>query len=307
MTEEGTPGDLLMPWRTAALMLGGADYLGRIDLPGGSSNQVFAREKDAVMVVWNHRPTDEVLYLGRDVRQVDLWGHEVKPRTEGHRQVIEVDAIPKFVTGLDVPVARWRMQFRFAQDRLPSIFGRPHQNRYTLENTFTRGVAGQATLCVPEDWIPQPRQVSFRLAEGEAMQQPFSITFPYNANSGRHPVRLDFDIQGKEPLRFSVYRRMDVGLGFVYIQTNTHFNKNGELEVEQRFVNDSNERVSFRCQLFIPKRRRLMTQVIGLGKGQDVQTYRLPDGKELLGETLWLRAEELQGPRVLNYRFEARR
>jgi hypothetical protein len=36
-----------------------------------------------------------------------------------------------------------------------------------------------------------------------------------------------------------------------------------------------------------------------------VQVYRLPAGKELLGQTLWIRAEEINGPRVFSYRFRA--
>jgi len=56
-----------------------------------------------------------------------------------------------------------------------------------------------------------------------------------------------------------------------------------------------------------PDASRLHTQVIGLRPGRDDQLYRLPDGQQLIGQTLWLRAEEIGGPRVLNYRFEAER
>ena len=40
---------------------------------------------------------------------------------------------------------------------------------------------------------------------------------------------------------------------------------------------------------------------------RDEKLYRLADGKELIGQTLWLRAQEIGGPRVLNYRFPAER
>jgi hypothetical protein len=102
-----------------------------------------------------------------------------------------------------------------------------------------------------------------------------------------------------------VYRRIDVGSGDVYIEVVTRLNDRQELEVEQHLVNDAPAPVSFRCHLFAPNRRRQKTQIIGLGHGRDVNTYRLPDGDQLIGKTLWLRAEQIDGARVLNYRFVA--
>ncbi len=49
----------------------------------------------------------------------------------------------------------------------------------------------------------------------------------------------------------------------------------------------------------------MMTQVPELGHGADTKTYRLPEGKSLLGKTLWLHAEDSNGQRILNYRFVA--
>ena len=72
-------------------------------------------------------------------------------------------------------------------------------------------------------------------------------------------------------------------------------------------VNRGEGPVSFRCQLSAPQRRRQRTQVIGLKPGRDDKLYRLADGEELIGQTLWLRAQEIGGPRVLNYRFPAER
>ena len=38
------------------------------------SNYVFARNGEAVMVVWNEVPVTETIYLGENVTQVDPWG-----------------------------------------------------------------------------------------------------------------------------------------------------------------------------------------------------------------------------------------
>jgi hypothetical protein len=306
MNPDGTPGELFLPWRTTALALAGATYLGSIQLPSGSPNFIFARHDDALMVVWNERPTEEVLYLGDKVRQIDLWGQAATPEKRGHRQVIEVGPLPSFVTGLSEPVARWRMQFEFARQRLPSVFGRAHADSFSLKNTFVGGTGGRATLVMPERWQVSPPEVDFRLSAGEPLTQPLQILLPYSASSGRHPVRVDFDLQADRRYQFSVYRHIDVGMGDVYLELATRLNEQGELEVEQRMVNEGDGRVNFRCQLYAPERRRQKTDVLGLGPGRAVHVYRIPDGQELLGKTLWLRAEEIEGPRILNYRFPAR-
>ena len=79
LTAKETPTELFLAWHTAALLLARADDLGSIPLPGGSHNHVFARGHDAVLVAWNERPTEEVLYLGQQIRQFDMWGRPGAP------------------------------------------------------------------------------------------------------------------------------------------------------------------------------------------------------------------------------------
>ncbi len=74
MNDDGSAGELLLPWRTAALALAGSQYLGSLDLAGGSINHIFGRGDDVSMFVWNDRPTREIVYLGENCRRVELWG-----------------------------------------------------------------------------------------------------------------------------------------------------------------------------------------------------------------------------------------
>jgi hypothetical protein len=334
MNEDGSVGELFLPWRTTATLLGGARYLGSIQLPQGSRNHVFARGTEAVMIVWNDAPEEEVIYLGDDVRQIDPWGRTTTPKQREHRQVIEVGTLPTFVTGVSEKIVRWRQSFSLASDRVPSVVGGPHQNSFRLINPFDEKVAGRVELVAPDAWQPDPRRVEFQLAPNERLEQPFRIVLPYNATSGRHPIRVDFELErgeataGKshaasgestgpaevQPVtrgasspgrRFSVYRHLDVGPNDIYIEIATRLNGQGELEVEQHLVNDTAGPISFRCHLFAPQRRRQNTLIIGLDRGRQLNTYRLRNGRELVGKALWLRAEQIDGPRVLNYRFVA--
>ncbi|MCX7427235.1 MAG: hypothetical protein NTW96_16605, partial [Planctomycetia bacterium] len=218
LNPDGTPGELFLVWRTTALALGPGRHVGGVELPGGSSNEVFARSADAVMVVRNAQACEETLDLGDGARQIDAWGREMPLRKEGHRQVIAVGPVPTFVVGLSEPMARWRKDFSFGEKALPSVPGRPHANTFRLTNSFPVEAKVRAELVLPEGWQVSPARSSFTLPPGGQHQQPFAVTLPYDFTDGAFPVRVDFDVQADRPYRFSVYRQMEVGLGDVKIE-----------------------------------------------------------------------------------------
>jgi hypothetical protein len=305
MNKDGTPGELFLPWRTTALELGGAKLLGSIKLPRGSQNLIFARANDALMVAWNDEPAEEVLYLGQEVKQIDLWGRTVEFDKRDRARAIHVDTLPTFVSGLSKPLAQWCISLALSKEQMASIFDQAQANGLQVDNPFPSDVNGTAAIAAPDGWLVEPKQFILSLGAGRQWQQPFSFIFPYTVESGRHTVRIDFDIQADRPYKFSVFKDIVVGLSDMHVELKTRLNRNNELVVEQRFVNQSAQPANFRCELYIPQRQLLKTQINNLVLGEDVQTYRLEDGKELLGQTLWLRAKQIDGPGVLNYRFLA--
>src|SRR4029079_4119315 len=135
MRADGMPAELLLPWRTTAAMLGGAHYIGQMQLPGGSENRIFVRgDGQVVMVVWNHQPTREVLYLGDHVQQIDLLGRSKAPEAQNKEQAISVGPTPTFVLGLHEAVTRWRMNAEFEKRQVPGIFAQPPHNTLPLKN-----------------------------------------------------------------------------------------------------------------------------------------------------------------------------
>lgn len=305
MNSDGTPGELLLPWRTTALVLTGSQYLGSIVLPEGSQNHLFGRDNEVMMVAWNDRHVQEKIYLGDDLRVTDVWGRKTTPTRKDADSVIAVGPLPSFVTGINPAVLRWNMSVAFQQTALPSVFGTTHDNALIVKNLFGQGVGIKARLNLPESWKVVPRVLDFKMATGEDAAQPFGIALPYDASSGRQPVRIDFEVNADQRYVFSVYRYLDIGQDDVTLDLTTHLNDRGELEVEQFVTNNTDQSVSFKCFLFVPDRRRLMTQVIELTQDRDRKLYRLPNGAELIGKTLWLRAEEINGNRTLNRRFVA--
>ena len=107
--------------------------------------------------------------------------------------------------------------------------------------------------------------------------------------------------------RFSVHRTLQLGLEDVQLRLTTRQREDGALIVEQQITNLSDFPISFQCILFAPGRRRETRQVIDLSRGRNSIQFILPRGEELIGQKLWLRAEEIRGPRVLNYTITAER
>jgi len=305
---DGSPAELFVPWRTTATLIGAADYLGPLQLPGGNVGHVFAAGGSAVMAVWADRPATEYLLLGDEIDQIDVWGRSRKParveRDGAAQREITIGTLPSFVTGLSEAVARWQTGLAFEDVQLSSVAGRPQTIVLRMRNTFPQAVSGELTLHAPKSWDVDPRPTRFKLPEGGEIRLPLSVTISSEANSGPQPVRLDFDVGGQ---RFSAYRTLQLGLDDVQIELTTRLTKEGTLRVEQSLTNLSDRPLNFRCVLFPPGRRRETRQVLNLGRDRTTLTFVLPRGEELIGKKLWLRAEEIGGSRVLNYTVVAER
>lgn len=304
-TTEGAPNPFFVLWRTAAYALGGAEHLGRLELPGESDNDLFAKGDTTVLVVRRNAVANETINVTAGATLTDAWGRVERFSGPPGPRPIEVGPLPVFLEGVPLAAARWQLDLALQKRRIPAEFDRPHANAIELVNPFPQGIQGKLQIVVPDQWQAVPREAVFRLAAGERWSMPFELRIPSTANSGKRFLRFDFDLQAEQPVRLSVYRAIEIGLGDVFIELTSRIDDQGRLEVIQRTINETDQPASFRCELFIPGRRSLRSQIIGLGRGQDLKSYLIEDGRDLLGQQLWLRAEEIGGPRILNYRFHA--
>ncbi len=309
MQEDGSPGELLLPWRTTAKLITGTEYLGSVRLPNGSLNHVFDRDGEAIMIVWNEAPVRETLYLGDDVRMIDVWGREQRPPTvpeDGFvRQAIDVTRLPIFLTGVDPHIARWRIQFRLEENQLASVFGREQTLHYWITNPYDYGVSGTVKLQVPESWEATPPRMNFKLSPHESQRHSLRVTLPPNTSSGEHPLQTDFAVTTGRTMRFSVFGSLHVGTDDLLVELTSRIDDHGQLIVEQRLTNNTDRLVSMNCYLSTSQRRRERQQLFNLGRGTTLTIFTFPQGEELLGETLWLRVEEIDGARILNYQIIA--
>jgi hypothetical protein len=326
MRADGMPSELLLPWRTTAAMLGGAQFIGQMQLPGGSENRIFLRgDGRVVMVVWNHEPRREVLYLGEHVQQIDLLGRSKTAETQKKEQVISVGPMPTFVLGLNEAITRWRMSAEFEKRQVPSIFAK-HHNSFRFKNYFPQGVGGTVKIVLPQDrgvvdstsgqetaaapgffadrWSIEPPQTSFQLAANAEMKFPFELQLK-SVWYGKKPVRVDFTIEADEKLEFSIYQDLEIGTEDLSLDVKSHLDKDGTLVVEQTMTNSASRMADFKCSLRAQGHRPQRVQVYRLGKTPDRRVYHVANGADLIGKELWLELEELNGPRTLKYRFVA--
>ncbi len=305
LERDGTPGELLLPWRTTALLLSDATHAGQVRLPDGATNEVFLRDTEALMVVSHPVPHQETLALGPGAHQVDVWGRSSKLVNSGAKQTIEIDRLPSFVVGIDAAVTRWRQTTRFREDYIPTIFGRTLSNALLVTNTFGQGASGRLTIVPPPEWRLQQATFEVELPMAGEIEIPFEVTLPLNANSGAQQLEIRFDMLADRRYQFSVYPTLSVGNGDVTIELSSYLDANGELVVQQRAVNRVETPITLKCHLFAQGRLPLRTQIVELSNGSDVQVYRIKNGQELIGDKLSLRAQEIDGPRLLHYTFVA--
>jgi hypothetical protein len=247
--------------------------------------------------------------LGDDIKLYDIWGRQSDPekKADGNaiRHVVPVGPNPTFVTGVNPAVAKWCMNFEFETKNLANVFGREQAIAYHFTNTFSHGVGGRITIHVPDTWRTDNLGRQFKLAAGEEHHDSFRVVLGPEASTGKQPIRVDFDLTGESNSQFSLVDSLEVGLGDIGVELDTRLDDQGNLIVEQRLINNQDSPISFNCMLFAPGRRRDKRQAFNLNRGMTTNIFVLPNGHELLGKMLWLRAEEIGGARILNDRIVA--
>jgi hypothetical protein len=131
------------------------------------------------------------------------------------------------------------------------------------------------------------------------------LTIPANTSLGNAVRIIDFVIDAETLHTFRVYRPIKIGLGDVFMHVIDRKLPDGRLEIEQIIVNRTKpeEILDLNCNLFAKGNRRQKQRVSRSGNGKSRKKYFLPNAEALRDTELWLRAEQVDGRRVLNYRW----
>lgn len=303
------PQVISVPWRTLVEHVGPAIYIGKISLPGGSQNHIFQNGKTGFMVVWNDNAKDEQLYLGANVDAIDLWGRTVKvdsarsPRN-GIEQRVAVGPWPILVRGLDLPVARFRMQFELGTASLQSLTGRGQAVPIKVGNPFGKVIRGNMDLVSPTLLEKEYTSLSLQVTPDRVLEKDFPLELRSDVSAGKHAVRFDFQIEADKTERFSTYHELTVGFDDIDFQW--QLQKISETSVLLRLTanNRGNKETTFQCKFFPPPYPYQHFQAEKLVPGNNNREYlmQLPAVDE--NAEFWIRCEELETRRTLNYRVK---
>jgi len=301
---DGAPSPLYLPWRTSALALQGTKYVGSMKLRHQSTNHIFERSGEGIVVLMSVEPITESINLGDRVIQQEIWGQQTPlPRTDGKQQ-IAVSSTPLFLTNCTVALPKWNLAIGFESTKLASMRG-AQANAILGRNTFSRAVTAEVSIKLPRGWEANPETWSINVAPGETFRLPTEITLSDDASLGDTDVILDFQILADRSEAIEVVRTLEVGLGDVVIDVIDRRLDDGRLELEQIVINNTkpDEILEFRCNLSVSGQKRQTRYVSGLRQGEDRKLYYLPNAEALKGQELWLNLEQINGRRNLNKRL----
>ena len=305
---DGSAAELLIPWRTMAVNIGGAVPIGSIDMPSQSTNHVFRNGEQGVMIVWNDRLTKERLYLGDKVEGSDIWGRAVEVLTHrdaGNRleQEIDVGPWPLVLSGISIPVAEWGQAFQLKTKNLDSSVDHKKTLNLALTNTFGQAIHGKVRAIAPALIQANSPPLTIQLHADGPKDFDMPIVLNSNASAGLHTIRFDFDITADRRYQFSMYRNLTLGLGDVQMDWLVLRQEDGRTILRLELQNHGTQPISFDCKLFPPSRPYQRFQISQANPGRTVREFWVALPTESKFNELWLRCEQIGTSRVLNYRL----
>ncbi|TWT95074.1 hypothetical protein [Neorhodopirellula pilleata] len=308
VSADGHPEELLLPWRTASLLLGRTRNIGSLQLRRESMNIVFRGPHFSMLLIWANTPRTERLFLGDDAYQIDVWGRRTDIPTEQidnrlvHR--IEVEPVPKFIVGIDPALAEFRMSVTVDQQRIDALLGREQPVTVRYANPIGQILNGTINLETPPQWRVAPASQTWDLNANQASASNFTVTLSNDATIGHFELPIDFTFATNPPTTIRVYRKIDVGPEGFELNVTTRL-INDRLLVKIQMINKTNRPANFDCLLFAGASRQYERRIMVLPPGGTIdRNIEWNNGSELIGKQMLLRAIEQDGDRVINHTFE---
>ena len=306
LDDDGGPRELFLPFRSTVAALAGMRHMGSLPVASLGVNHLISNGDQTRLIVWSDRPVIAKLYLGENVTAKDVWGRMVDVHTvstpNGPEQQLEIGKWPIIIDGIDLRVARWRIGITVEDSRIDPLVGQTQELKVRFSNPFPDPIAGQVTV-IAKSLLAEERSSSFELEGNSNGNISASLQLRPDANTASASVQLKFTIQGEKPVSFTVDQEIQIGTSDYDFETRYEIDSNNRLRLTIDATNHQSVPISFDCMLLIPNRPRERTQIAGL-RDRITKTIVLDDAASLIGETLWLRCEQISTNRVLNYRIE---
>ncbi len=312
LRENGRPGELLLPWRTTSRLIGNLRKVGSLQLRSGAQNSVFVGSDRAVLMLWSAEPTEERIYLGEYIQSVDVWGKVTNLPVEvsGNQpfQRVKIGPMPTFIIGADPKLLAFRMSVEIEQKQLDSLLGQMQKLSVSFTNPTRESLVGEMRVLAPESWTVEAPVRSWEALPGRSAREDFRIVLSNTAKIGQYEVPIQFELDTVPPKTITVYRNVNVGPDGLDLKVTTRLLRSGELRVEIELTNHSTRPQPYDCMLFPPPGRQYQRRLLTVQPGETItRKFYWPDGDELVGQKMLLRATEQDGQRILNYSIDVTR
>lgn len=140
------------------------------------------------------------------------------------------------------------------------------------------------------------------------MNETYQVVLSNTAKIGDYDCPIQLEVETIPPKLITVYRKVQVGPDGLEVKAVTRLLRGGELRVEIELINRGATALSYECMLWPPAKRQYKRRFIKIEPGQTMRReFYWPDGAELIGQKMLLRAIEQNGQRVLNYSIDITR
>lgn len=318
---EKQPSEMLLVLRTLMSNLGGAHYVGKLQIADGVEALLFARDDEGIVMLWDRSGDSTVRQLavnfGPNTRRVDLWGNVTALMNVPSQSVssaddsggssvpVRIDAMPCFLVGIDGPLAQLRAGVKLDNDHVESSF-KEHVRRLQFTNPYRTAISGTIKLKAPAGWTVMPPTIAFSLNPGETFDRELRIQFPYNTFAGSKNILAQFAVQADRTSSFTVPIALRIGLTDVGMQT-LALRDGRDIIVHQMITNYGDKPINYDAFALLPGLARQERLVSNLAPGRTtIKKYRFTN--VLPGNALRLRSglREMEGTRILNEAVEVR-
>ena len=219
-------------------------------------------------------------------------------------QSIEAGPWPIIVRGVNLPIAKFRMQFQLGTASLQSLAGRGQSVPITLGNPFGKVIRGTMELTAPTLIERGQASIPIQVNPDRQLEKDFPLELRSDVSAGKHEVRFDFQIEADRTERFSTYHELTVGFEDIDFQWQLQKISDTTVLLRVAAINKGTAETTFQCKLFPPPYPYQHFQIDKLLPGSSSREVVLQLPKVDEGAEYWIRCEEVGTRRTLNYRVK---
>jgi hypothetical protein len=300
----GQPREVMSALSAAARELGDLPCRGRLDTR--ASAFLFESPDRAVLAVIpaGTGPADE-LYLGSDLRRIDLDGNAAPMSLRGDRASLENSGEPYYVEGIDAAALLTRLSLKVTavgskDAELPADV-RPQTLQVELTNHYATAVAGSIELTAPEGWKVKPSTFALRIEPGATVKLKTVAEIPVTESAGERTLTAKLNLAGRDHLirRGLIMSPRDVETDVTVVPST-----GGGLTVIQRVTNRGRRPV--RIALFVASAAGKQDQFLnGIAPGRTAEA-RFTVPRSAVSGKVWAGWREIDGTRFYNRYLDPR-